>query len=97
MTDPLGHVTKTYKDASGRTIRTVYDDGSFTQTAYGVADGALTGYPVYTAGTSSLPVIPAGGSETVGIAQHFSGNTSPAFTIDVYDASGNWWTSMNRR
>jgi RHS repeat-associated protein len=89
VTDPLGHTTKTYMDPSGRTIETRYDDGSLTQTIYNVGDQAISGYAVYVGGTAAAPSIPAGGSETVNIAQHMPGDSNVAYTIDVYDASGN--------
>jgi uncharacterized delta-60 repeat protein len=34
--DQNGHWTKTYTDSLGRTVRTVYEDGSFTETLYSV-------------------------------------------------------------
>ena len=39
---PAADVTDTYKDSSGRTLFTVYDDGSYTQMIYSVGDQAIT-------------------------------------------------------
>jgi YD repeat-containing protein len=85
VTDPLGHVTKTYVDSSGRTIETLYDDGSFTQTIYSIGDAAIAGYYI---SATTLPTIPQGGSETVNVAQRKTGDPVEA-TIDIYDAAGN--------
>jgi YD repeat-containing protein len=99
--DQLGHITDTYQDASGRTVETVYDDGSFTQTVYSVGDQPVTilpapmGWMVATGGAAAITLspptgltIPAGGSETVTVAQRKLGDT-PVVTYDVYDAAGN--------
>jgi RHS repeat-associated protein len=80
VTDAKGHTTKTYKDVLGREIKTVYDDGSFTQTLYSVGDQAISGFDL-------TPTIPAGGSETIKIAQRKSSDPIVA-TICVYDAAG---------
>jgi RHS repeat-associated protein len=80
VTDANGHTTKTYKDVLGREMKTIYDDGSFTQTLYSVGDQAISGFDL-------TPTIPAGGSETIKIAQHKSSDPIVA-TICVYDAAG---------
>jgi YD repeat-containing protein len=81
ITDANGHHTDTYKDLLGRVTKTVFDDGSFTETLYGVSGQPVTGY-------ESAATIPAGGSEKVGIAQRKAGD--PAVdTIYVSDAAGN--------
>jgi RHS repeat-associated protein len=80
VTDANGHTTKTYKDVLGREIKTVYDDGSFTQTLYSVGDQAISGFDL-------TPTIPAGGSETIKIAQRKSSDPIVA-AICVYDAAG---------
>jgi autotransporter-associated beta strand protein/YD repeat-containing protein len=88
---PAATITRTFQDSSGRTVFTVYDDGSFTQTLYSAGDMPISGYTENSANTSVagvLPTIPAGGSETVNIAQRKSTDLVYA-TIDVYDASGN--------
>jgi len=77
--DADGHHTDTYTDLLGRTTETVYDDGSFTQTLYGVSGNPVPGYEV---------TIPAGGSEKVEIAQRKTGDPM-VVTIYVSDASGN--------
>ena len=41
VTDALGHTTKTYKDVLGRVVKTVFHDGSFTETAYSGAFGSV--------------------------------------------------------
>jgi YD repeat-containing protein len=87
ITDALSHTTETFVDSSGRTVETLYSDGSFTQTIYSVGDQANSGYAVY--GIGAALVVPAGGSETVTIAQHVATDANPPFTIDVYDAAGN--------
>ena len=79
MIDADGHHTDTYTDVLGRTTETLYDDGSFTQTLYGVSGNPVPGYEV---------TIPAGGSEKVEIAQRKAGDPM-VVTIYVSDASGN--------
>lgn len=87
--------TKTYMDALGRSIMTVYDDGSFTETLYSVNDTAVTrsdltqptsdeGWPGTGTGNTTLPL---GDTETVQIAQRKTGDT-PQATYSLYDASG---------
>jgi hypothetical protein len=71
VTDADDHHTDTYKDLLGRVTKTVFDDGSFTETLYSVSGAAIPGY--YVSGTG-LPTIPAGGSEKVEIAQRKSGD-----------------------
>jgi YD repeat-containing protein len=85
VTDADGHNTDTYKDLLGRTTKTVFDDGSFTETLYSVSGAAIPDY--YVSGTA-LPTIPAGGSEKVEIAQRKAGDPIVA-TIYLSDASGN--------
>ena len=77
--DASGHQTDTYTDLLGRTTETVYDDGSVTQTLYGVSGSPVPGYEV---------TIPLGGSEKVEIAQRKAGDPK-LVTIYVFDASGN--------
>ena len=87
--------TKTYMDGLGRSIMTVYDDGSFTETLYSVNDTAVTrsdltqptsdeGWPGTGTGSATLP---HGYTETVEIAQRKTGDT-PQATYSLYDASG---------
>ncbi len=82
MIDADNHHADTYKDALGRVVKTIYDDGSFTQTIYSVGDQAISGYDL-------TPTIPAGGSEAIQIAQHKSADTNVPYTIDIYDRGGN--------
>ena len=42
--DANDHVTKTYKDGLGRVIRTQYNDGTSSQTLYGVSNQPVTGH-----------------------------------------------------
>ncbi len=63
--------------------KTVFDDGSFTQTLYGVSGNPVPGYEV---------AIPAGGSEKVEIAQRKAqrkAGDAMVVTLYVSDASGN--------
>ncbi|HEY2584847.1 MAG TPA: hypothetical protein VGI81_03660, partial [Tepidisphaeraceae bacterium] len=85
--DPNGHWTDTYQDQLGRTTFTVYGDGSFTQTLYSVNGQAVTALPGGITPPDGL-LIPAGGSETVSIAQR-QATDAPVATYDVYDAAGN--------
>ena len=87
--DANGNATRTFADSSGRTIFSVYPDSSFTQTVFSVGDEALSTYTYNTASGEVVPAIPAGGSETVTIAQHKSSDTSLYYTIDVLDFAGN--------
>jgi uncharacterized delta-60 repeat protein len=77
--DANGNTTKTYKDSLGRVIQTTYQDTSFTQTIYSVSDQAISDFDV-------TPIIPAGGSEQIKIAQRKSSDPVVA-TIYVYDAA----------
>ena len=88
--DPDGNATRTYTDTQGRTVRTAYADGSFTETLYGVGDqevvadqeGDAVPEPTTWAG---IPY--QGGSETVSLAQRQPGDPIVP-TYDVYDANG---------
>jgi RHS repeat-associated protein len=62
VTDALNHTTKTYKDALGRVIQTTYDDGTFTQTLYGVGNSSVDGHDP----NSSDPLIAMPGQVIVG-------------------------------
>jgi YD repeat-containing protein len=79
----------TVYDALGRVIKTIYADGSFTETLYSVE-----GEPVTVDGEGeAIPqpsglTIPTGGSETVQIAQRKVGDAINA-TFDIYDKAGN--------
>jgi YD repeat-containing protein len=79
----------TVYDALGRATKTIYADGSFTETLYSVE-----GEPVTVDGEGELILpsptvsIPAGGSETVQIAQRKIGDPINA-TFDIYDKAGN--------
>ncbi len=90
--DQNGHHTDTYKDVLGRTVRTVYDDGSFTETLYSFGnqvvmkdqEGDVIPTPTMGEGWNGIP---AGGSEVVTIAQRKAGD--PLWiTYDLYDAAG---------
>lgn len=89
-TDQDGHTTVTYADALGRSVRTAYADGSFTETLYGVGSNPVTfdqeGDTIPT--PSNWQGIPAGGSETVSIAERQDGDLL-VLTYDIYDASNN--------
>jgi len=87
--------TKTYMDALGRSIMTVYDDGSFTETLYSNNDIAVTradltqptsaeGWPGTGTGNTTLP---HGYTEKIEIAQRKTGDT-PLATYYLYDVSG---------
>jgi YD repeat-containing protein len=73
-----------------RAVRTVYNDGSFTETLYGIGDGPVAldqeGEAIPT--PTGWRGIPSGGSERVAIRQRKSGDT-PVATYDVYDPAGN--------
>jgi YD repeat-containing protein len=84
--DQLGHVTKTYTDAEGRTVRVVNDDGSFTETLYNLGNTAVS-YDQEGDAIDS-PQSLSGGSETVDIAQRKIGD-DPVATFDYSDAAGN--------
>ncbi len=88
--DADGHSTDTFVDSSGRTIFTVYADGSFTQTIYSVGDQAIAAGAAYLPSGYTPPsvTIPEGGSETIDIAQRKTGDAVDA-TINVYDSAGN--------
>jgi YD repeat-containing protein len=93
VTDANGHSTDTYKDSSGRTLFTVYDDGSFTQTLYSqgdeqIPDATLPSGVVTPTVAQGWPGVPAGGTETIQFAQRKPGDT-PQATFYLYDASGN--------
>ena len=79
-TDALGHHTDAYQRADGLTSYTVFDDGSFTESRRSNGDQPIAGFD-YT------PTIPAGGSETVEVAQRKLGDPIVA-TIRVYDRAG---------
>jgi YD repeat-containing protein len=103
VVDPNGHWTDTYQDQLGRTIFTVYQDGSFTQTLYSVNGQQVTASspmapqdpsdpldpldPLNLNPPAGLTILP-GGSETVSIAQRKAGDAVVA-TFSVYDAAGN--------
>jgi RHS repeat-associated protein len=85
--DPDGHWTKTFQDSAGRTIFTVNEDGSYTQTIYSVGSQPIPSSSLPSGVTSpSGLAIPEGGSETVTITQT---STGLAATFDIYDAAGN--------
>ena len=90
VVDQDGNGTDTYTDASGRTIKVLYDDGSAIQTFYSQGDQPINwtgiGLPDDTEPTGLT--IPAGGSETITIGQRKASDPIDA-TVDVYDASGN--------
>jgi uncharacterized delta-60 repeat protein len=87
---PAATSTRTYQSADGRISFTVYADGSYTETIASAGDQAIAGYQYETAdGVWHTPVIPAGGSETITVAQHMYGDGNVPFNIDVSDASGN--------
>lgn len=46
VTDARDHATRTYKDALGRTIKTVYADDTSTQALFGVGMAAVSGHSV---------------------------------------------------
>ncbi len=97
--DQNGHHTDTYTDAENRTVRTVYNDGSYTETLYGIGDNTVAydqeGDPVpLPTNWSGIPSDQYGnGSETVAVAQRIAGAPSSSdpllFTYDVYDGAGN--------
>ena len=88
--DPNGHETDTYKDSQGRTVRVVYDDGSFTETLYSFGDQPVSidqeGETINNP-DSGWNGIPDGGYEVVQIAQREPGD-SPIVTYYLYDAAG---------
>jgi uncharacterized delta-60 repeat protein len=55
--DPDGHKTDGYRDSLGRVAFTVYDDGSYTQTLYGVSKDPVPGHEP----TSANPLIAMAG------------------------------------
>ncbi len=87
--------TDTYKDAKDRTIRTVYDDGSFTETLYSIGSQPITndqegddiGTPTNAEGWTWYGNIPNGGSEVVQIAQRQASDPL-VVTYQVYDKAG---------
>jgi YD repeat-containing protein len=93
-TDQNGNSTETYTDSEGRTVRTVYPDGSFTETLYSWGTTAVSedeegdsiSAPTGWAGIPSTSG--ENGSETVEIAQRREGDPIVP-TYDVYDWSGN--------
>ena len=92
--DANGNETDTYKDPEGRVIKTVYPDGSFTETLYGIGGSTVTqdleGDPISNpTGWQPIPTDAEGaGSETVQIVQRKSTDPIVA-TYDVYDPAGN--------
>ncbi len=82
VTDANHHTTTSYKDFTGRATRTVFDDGSFTQTLYSNGDQAVAAPE-----DNFAPTIPAGGSEVISIAQR-KPNGATLSTIRVYDKAG---------
>ncbi|HEV7297717.1 MAG TPA: fibronectin type III domain-containing protein [Tepidisphaeraceae bacterium] len=87
VTDALGHTTKTFKDRFGRTLRTVFHDGSFTQSFYGI--GGLPADPAndVNLATPAGLIIPIGGRHEVQVEQRKT-NDPVVATHRVYDASG---------
>ena len=86
--DPDGHHTDTYKDAAGRVVFTVFDDGSYTQTLYSIEDQPITAAMLPGGLTPPAGLtIPTGGSETVQIAQR-KGSDPYLATFNVYDRTG---------
>ncbi len=90
--DANGNETDTYKDSQGRVIKTVYPDGSFTETLYSIGNTPVTkdleGDTLQTSPTP--PSIPTGDvSETVQIGQRKSGiGESIVSTYNMYNAAG---------
>ncbi len=93
--DQDGNATDTYADSQGRTVRTVYADGSFTETLYSVGGTPVSvdqegdAVPTPTGWTG----IAGGGYEEVTIGQRKS--TDPVddqhplpVTYDLYNAAG---------
>jgi uncharacterized delta-60 repeat protein len=92
VTDPDGNATDTYMDAAGRTVLTVYADGSFTETDYSLgtatAHQTLGGTSLFTPSFGISDDLPNGDSEVVQIAQRTNSDPVDA-TYDIYDAAGN--------
>jgi uncharacterized delta-60 repeat protein len=88
--DANSHGTRTYKDALGRQVRTVFDDDAFTETIYSYGNAPITRADVpttdedWTWGTSAT----AGGSVVIRVAQHKETDPAAASTYYLYDASG---------
>ncbi len=88
--DALGHTTVSISDPGGRFSKTIFADGSFSETLNSIGGQAVTA----DAGGNSLPsgiipsdlTIPAGGREEVKIEQRTTGDPNPTFYI--YDATG---------
>ena len=93
----MNQTTRTYKDLQGRTVRTVYPDGSFSETLYSVGGVAVSedqeGNSLPTPnGSGGSPNegwsgIPAGGQEVVNIAQRQS-TDSRVITYELHDVAG---------
>ncbi len=87
--DEDGNATETYTDSQGRTVRTVYADGSFTETLYSVgttpvsADAEGDAVPTPDGWTG----ITGGGYEVVNVAQRKATDT-PVYSYDLYNAAG---------
>ena len=76
-------------DPTGRRPITRYADGSFTETIAGTGDQPVAGYQYRDEnGQWQTPAVPAGGSETVTLAQHKAGDADVPYTIRVSDAAG---------
>jgi YD repeat-containing protein len=127
VTDALGHETRQYNDATGRTAVTRYPDGSLEVTYHNRKDPNYLGRPVpppdnwdtardgdwdMTAADgwvwrdpySDTPVLPAGYSETVKVAQRKPHGVDATHdgviaTIYLYDAAGRltdvWLPAVN--
>ncbi len=95
VTDALGHVTKTYKDKLGRAFETVFDDGSSTQSLYGLGDQPVAGHEP----NSSNPLIAMPGQTITG-HQETKIDQMGLATDYFYDASGHLtdvWLSADCR
>ena len=96
-TDPLLHSADTFTDTAGQSVRTLFADGSFTETLYsdknGVvpaidAEGETLTLPSMSDGwPTNSATLPAGDTATIQIAQRKSSDP-PIYTISLYDDAG---------
>jgi YD repeat-containing protein len=87
--DQDDNATETYTDSQGRTVRTVYADGSFTETLYSVGQQAVAADQEGDAvpNPTGWTYIVGGGYEEVDVAQRKAGD-APGYTYDLYNADG---------